>query len=74
MNQKTFNEFIIAILVIGFAVIIIQNQMITNNLLNLLVASNCAGALNNRLLIANKLDECADDIVKARLAFEKLAN
>ena len=32
MNQKTFNEFIIAILIIGFAVIIIQNQMIMNKL------------------------------------------
>jgi hypothetical protein len=52
--------------------IIIQNQMITNNLLSLIVASNVSELPKNRLLVANKLDECADDIVKVRLLFEKL--
>lgn len=52
--------------------ILIHNQMITNNLLKLLVASSITDRPDAILMIANKLDECADDIVKSRLAFEKL--
>jgi len=52
--------------------LLIQNQMITNNLLKLLVARSISGRPDTILTIANELDACADDIVKSRLAFEKL--
>ena len=32
MNPKTFNELMIAVIVIGFAIVIIQNQIIINKL------------------------------------------
>lgn len=46
--------------------LLIQNQMITNRLLSLLVAS--AHSKNNgeiTLMVANKLDEITDDMVEA---------
>ena len=52
--------------------LMIQNQMITNNLLKLLVASNVSDFIDNRIQVANELDEAADDMVKSRQAFEKL--
>ncbi len=54
--------------------LIIQNQMITNNLLKLLVAKSMTNSTPLIIDIANALDEAADDIVKSRLAFEKIDN
>jgi len=52
--------------------LMLQNQMITNNLLKLLVAKSMTNNTSLIINIANNLDEASDDMVKARLAFDKL--
>jgi len=55
--------------------LMIQNQMITNNLLTVLVTKSLSGGFSgSNVKLANLLDECVDDAVIAGLAFKDLTN